>query len=676
MRREICFVDIETRSLAELKDVGAHRYAQDQSTQVLCVCYAFGVHMEPVSWVIPFYPPFNPPEDLCEHISAGGLMVAHNCEFERSNWRYILGPRYGVPVPDYEQWHDTAAMAAALALPRSLEGVAPALGIPVVKDDAGKRLMMAMSKTKKFDAEGNPIWKYDEESVASLVEYCKQDVRVMQAVWPRLFPLNPIERKLWILDAKINDRGIRVDTELLHGMAEVLRQETEYLEPELAQITGGQVNTVKQEKALRLWLAGQGVNLPNIQKETIADALANDLAAPGTPARRALELREALGNASISKIARAIDKLGVGDRIRGELIYHGASTGRWVGAGVQMQNLVRPTLAKGLKFEPLLDLIRAGRASALRVFNPKVLRVIMNCVRNLFIATQGKVFVVADFSNIEGRVLAWLAGETWKVEAFRDYDTIIGCDEKKKPIRKGEDLYKVAYSRSFNVPVSEVDDNMRQSGKVQELSLGYQGGKGALLKMAKVYGLRLSDKVAEELKVAWRKAHPNVVQYWYAVERAAVAAIQNPGSAFKVNNVTFASQHGYLWCRLPSGRCLAYARPFTVREMTPFGEKDIIYFYATIGPAKKWGVDSTYGGKLVENITQAVARDILAEAMLRVEEAGYEIVLSVHDELITETDPENADPAKFEALMSESPAWAAGLPIAAAGWSGDRYRKG
>lgn len=435
--------------------------------------------------------------------------------------------------------------------------------------------------------------------------------------------------------------------------------------------------------------------MDSLDKTHIDDALVRADLPPDV--RRVLELRREAAKASVKKIDALLAGRSSDGRARGLLQYHAASTGRWAGRRFQPQNIKRPDLED---VDSAIEAVATGNAAYVATLYGEPLAVVGDCLRGMVCAGDGKALIAADFANIEGRVLAWLAGEAWKVEAFRAFDA-----------GRGPDLYKLAYSRSFGIRPEEVDKDQRQIGKVMELALGYQGGVGAFQTMAAAYRVEVSDDKADELKIAWRQAHPHIKAFWYDLENAAVRAVEDPGNVYEVGKLSFRRSGSFLWLRLPSGRTLCYPYPRVEMRTVPWlnedpewvscdsreeanflygsdvawsaerkavyirtqAKKPAVIYKGVDSYTRKWGDCITYGGLWAENVTQAVARDILAEAMVRAEAAGYEIILTVHDEVVAER--RTVDLSEFVRIMTYIPTWAEGLPVAAEAWTGRRYRK-
>ena len=410
--------------------------------------------------------------------------------------------------------------------------------------------------------------------------------------------------------------------------------------------------SLTQGARFKAYLSAIGYEAEDLTKGTVSAALKGDLS---PHVRELLEIRQQASATSPAKYKVLINGASSDGRLRGLLQYCGASrTGRWGGRLFQPQNLPRPTLK-----QEQIDLgIAAMKADCEDMLFDNVSELCSSAVRGALVAPPGRKLVVADLSNIEGRVLAWLAGEQWKVDAFRDFDKGVG-----------HDLYKLAYARSFNKQPEDVTKDERQIGKVQELALGYQGGLGAFNTMASaIGGLSLPDERVQELVTAWRKAHPAVREFWYDLERACKLAVNEPGARLSVQLLTIVFKDTWLRIKLPSGRQLCYPNAAI--------EEGRLVYDGTNQYTRKWERLETYGGKICENIVQAVARDVLASGLLRAEEAGYSVCLHVHDEIIAEvpdSDEHNVD--GLSAIMATNPGWALGLPLAAAGFETLRYRK-
>jgi DNA polymerase len=669
----ILHIDFETRSAVDLRTAGLHRYATDPTTDVWCMAYALDdrdVDLFERGGVIG--------EDIWHYVVDGGLVCAHNVAFELAIWNNVMVPRYGWPVLKPEQCVCTMAMAYSMSLPGSLENAAAAVGIEDRKDQSGRRVMLQLSKPREVKPDGTLVWWDDPKKLDALYSYCKQDVAVERELHRRLRPLSDSERQVWLLDYRINQQGVAVDRDGVAAAIQVVEDEAARLNTAMREVTGGAVSTCSAVGQLGDWIKWQGVKMDGVAKADVVDALAGDT----LPERveKALKLRQEAAKASTAKLKPMVSAAGADGRLRGMFQYHGAATGRWAGRLVQLHNMPRPRAGvKPHHVEAMIELMQAGDIDGLDMLHGPVLASVSDCLRGFLVAAPGFDLIAVDFANIEGRVLAWLAGEQWKVNAFKEFDD-----------GNGPDLYLVAASRIFDCSVDAAKPH-RQVGKVAELALGYGGGIGAFQTMAKGYGVVVPDEKADGIKTAWRAAHPKIVDFWYALESAAIAAVLQPGSTQKVGRIAFKVKGSFLWCQLPSGRLLCYPYPRVEIITTPWGADKDALTYKTTPPqdAKKrykvlpdpsntnsWVRMSTYGGELAENVTQAVARDLLAEAMLRVD-VDHNIVMHVHDEIVTEAPEAAGDFALslVETEMRQVPAWAAGLPIAVEGWRGKRYRK-
>ncbi|WP_426271540.1 DNA polymerase [Dyella kyungheensis] len=663
-------IDFETRSAADLKVVGLDNYACDPSTAIWCMAYAFGDG--PVTIVGESEPSLERMTAsrvlIIKYIQSGGLVYAHNAAFELAIWNAVMPDCW--PRLDPKQVRCTMAMAYAMGLPGSLDGAAAALGIEQRKDAKGSRVMMQLAKPRKVvqhlpehdGATGyiEHVWWDDPVKLQTLYDYCKQDVEVERALHKRMVELSADEQSLWHLDQTINARGIQVDRASIDAAIDLVTAEKIRLDEAMRKTTGNVVAGCTDVRQLTAWLRYKGVDTPGIAKADVSELLNRDDLVD--ECRTALMLRQEAAKSSTAKLVAMRDRAGPDGRMRGLFQYHGAATGRWAGRGPQPHNFPRPTLLHDQ--DDIEDVIaHFGQPEYLRVFYGDPMPLTADCMRGMIVAGPGKELVCCDYSNIEGRVLAWLAGEEWKLQAFRDYDAGTGAD-----------LYLLAYAKGFRCSL-EAAKPFRQVGKVMELALGYGGGVGAFQKMARGYGVVVSDERADELKVAWRGAHPQVVKFWRDLEAAAIRAVQE-GGVQKVRDIAFKVAGSFLWCQLPSKRVLCYPYPQIRNKETPRGAVvPALTYMAVNGVTRKWERCDTYGGSLAENVTQAVARDILVAGMRAVETLGAPVVMHVHDEIVCECNLHEISVDEIATVMSNVPHWATGLPVAATGWQGQRYRK-
>lgn len=712
MKFPILHLDVETRSTIDLTKTGMYAYAEHPTTDVWVVCWSIGD-----SPVQVWYPGQQCPFAIRQHVRKAWPVYAHNAMFEYNIWLQILTPRHGWPEPPpHDAWHCTAAMAAAMALPRDLARACIALGLDTQKDMAGRRLMLQMARPRRYE-NGLPVWWNVPEKLARLTAYCKADVLAEKGVAARVRPLRPLERKVWLLDCLINARGIAIDRVALSHALDISRRVMGRFNDELCRLTRNQVTSFSQAERLKDWLREQGVDTDSIDKANMRAILNRDIP---PAARKVLELRQEAAKSSTAKLTAFLERCCRDGRIRENLMYHGASTGRWAGKGVQPQNLPDPNRV-GISqstIDTAFELLEMRDPDLLEMVCGSVMTVLSCLIRGIIVAREGHKLVSADFANIEGRVLAWLAGDTKKLAAFAAFDA-----------GTGPDLYKVAASGIYNVPIATVDKLQRTVGKTAELACGYQGGVNAFHSMAKGYNVDMAvaypglwerqdedsrasleerydayvkagrkdelqlnpdtdglDSVlsrevwmaSEITKQLWRAANPKIAAVWPQLEDAALEAVRERGKIVSAcaGKVRFRVHNNILWLQLPSGRCLAYMDPKELPVKTPWGAmKQSVTFMGVHPKTKQWTRQKSYGGLWSENITQAIARDLLAEAMIRVEESGYPVVLSVHDELVSEV-PENfGSVEEYQAIMTALPPWAHGCPVVAEGWEDKRYRK-
>jgi DNA polymerase bacteriophage-type len=642
-------LDIETRSALDLTDVGLARYAVDRSTDVWLLAFAIGDE-PPRLW---FRGDPVPAEfaELARDPSSWHI-AAHNSAFEAAIWEHVLAPRYGFPpVPPIEQFRCTMAMSLACALPGKLDRVANALELQHRKDKAGHALMKQMARPRKArkgeDPNAGPYWFDEPAKIARLGAYCIGDVECERELFHRLPALSDAEQRLWQLDARINRRGFYTDGPLLEASARLAATIKLENEAELARITDGAVTSTSQLNKLAAWLGERGCTIKDKQKSTLAAALRRK--GLDAAARRAIEIR--LASAHDVKCDTMLAYRGADGRIRGTLRYHGAATGRWSAFGVQVQNYVRDSGGIDAKIAAIM----AGDLSAY----PQPLAAIADASRGAIAAAPSHRFLVGDFSGVESRVLAWIAGEVTKLDQWRAFDAT------GDPLL---DPYFLA-GKACGLP----DELARPIGKVVDLAFGYQGGVAAY--SATTYeGDPSTETDRERFKRIFRDHHPRTVAFWYGVDRAAIKAVRTPGSVHAVQGVSFCCDADFLKLTLPSGRVVRYPQP---RLDTNRFDEPAVFFKDTAGG--KWADcnygTGAYGGLWSENIVQAVARDLLAEAMQRLEAAGYPIVLTVHDEIIAEVPNGFGSLDEFKRLLIAAPAWASDLPIAAKCREGERYSK-
>lgn len=628
-------LDFETYSENDIRKSGAYAYACHSTTEVLCLAWALDGE-KPTLWL----PSMPLPQKLFNLISEGAVLWAWNAPFEMAIWSHVLK----WPNLPINQWRDTAALAAAQAYPRALSKCGEALGLSgdAAKDKRGKLLIQRCCKPYRGERVRDPVL-YKE-----LYEYCLQDVVAEREIRHRLRNLRGIENDIWETDQLINWRGVRLDRTSIENAIFVIEQHTQKLNKRVFKLTDGFVDSTSSRAKAMLWTAKRGYPLPSYDKSAIVAALAD----PKCPdeVKCFLEIRQSLSKSSTKKYAAMLQCLAPDDRVHQTLLYHGASTGRWAGRHLQPHNLPRPTIADSDISTAIVQL--ANRDSESIVGEP--MDTLSSCLRAMLIASPDCRFIAADYSSIEARVLAWLAGH----------------DEVLNTFRSGKDIYKATASTMYNVGYEQVTSSQRFVGKVATLALGYQGGVRAFQKMSEVYGATVSEVQALRIRNDWREANAPIVKMWARTERAARNAISYStehaaaGGAFKV-------VRGDLLFKLPSGRLLSFPD-----AKLQDGDRGLDIVYSGMNNhTHRWEQIKAYGGSFVQSITQAVARDILAEAILRLEATGYPIVLHVHDEIVADVSKSHGSLSEFEKLMCVLPEWAKGLPVSAEGYESTRYKK-
>jgi DNA polymerase len=589
------------------------------------------------------------------------LALAYTDQFERLIEQHILAPRYGWPLIPIEQHRCLQASTLAHALPGSLENAAAALGLVQQKDRAGRRLMLEMSKPRKPRKGEDPsgiYWLDDMGRRTRLGEYCKQDVATERDLYKRVGTLRDGEQALWLLDQKINDRGIYIDRQLLEGAIRITTEAKRAHLEEFKKLSAGTLQSANQIKRLITWFAEEGFEIPNAQKKTLEQAL---LQQPDLPAnvRAMIEQRLGVAHAAAAKPSKILDWLNPDDRARGTLIFHGAHTGRWSSKGIQIQNMKKP--AKGTDLNAAIADVSSGDYQHLRQKYPQPISIVGDTSRALLRAAPGHRLIAADFSGIESRVTAWLSGQQSKLDQWAKFDQT-GKEE--------DEPYYIIGLKTFGMPVTHA----RTGGKTGDLAFGFMGSIPAWKKFAPP-GDKTTDPEIICLRDAWRKAHPQTTRFWKSLEVRALLAVKNPGKVYTTRRISFVCESAFLFMHLPSGRRLAYPSP-KIGTGSKFNNPVVVYMSAEKG---RWtecrGGEGAYGATWIENAVQAFSRDLFAAAMPRLEAAGYRIVIHVHDEIIAEVADGFGGAEEFRQLLIECPEWATGLPLNAKVREGPRFCK-
>ena len=643
-------VDIETFSSVDLGKSGVYRYAESEDFEILL--FGYSVNGSPVR-MVDLACGENLPEEIRKAISDPTVMKwAFNAQFER----ICLSRFLGMPTGEYldpVSWHCTMIWSATLGLPMSLAGVGTVLGLEKQKLTEGKDLIryfcVPCKATKVNGGRTRNLPEHDWTKWERFKSYNLRDVETEMEIQKKLsrFPVPENEWRNYCLDQKINDRGVALDMELAHRAVQCDNQYREFYLRQAREITGLEnPNSVLQ---LRDWLWERGVELDSLSKNAVQDLL------PDTDGdvRKVLSLRQELAKSSVKKYTAMENLVCRDSRGRGLIQFYGASrTGRYAGKLLQVQNLPQNHLPD---LETARALVQSGNFDALEMLYDSVPNVLSELIRTAIVPKKGCRFIVSDFSAIEARVLSWFAGEQWRLDTFT----------------QGGDIYCASASQMFGVPVEKhgINGELRQKGKQAELACGYGGSVGAMKSMGAVR-MGVKEEELQPLVDAWRQANPRIVQFWWEVDRAAKTCVKQHVPT-QVGKLRFEYQSGILFIQLPSGRRLAYAKPRMGENR--FGGEAITY--EGVGTGRKWERLETYGAKCVENIVQGTARDLLALALLRLEEAGYPVVMHCHDEAICEVPIGQGSVEEVNRIMAVAPEWAEGLPLKADGFETEFYKK-
>lgn len=726
-------MDFETQSEAPLKKTGAYEYSMHQST--IATCLAFKVSGSDKVYLFDYYQMqksyWDYPKRFREVFEnwlrdPNVVFTAHNAFFEQVIFRNVLSRKLKWPQIPIRKFRCTAAKAAACAIPRNLDGAGQVMNLTTQKSFEGHRVMMKLCKptsawtkwhekvTKLFVKGTIKTWAeaYEicgpeplkmhtpetaPEDYKALYEYCKQDVVTEELLDESLPDLNHKEQDLWFLDQEINFRGVQVDIPVVKKISTIMAKESKTMVKSLDTLTMGLVSSGNARNQILEFLELDGIKLPDLKAKTVDDFLKNGKVTGD--AKKLLEIRRALSKASTAKYQKFLLCAASDGRVRDLYLYHSASTGRWGGKNVQPQNFPRGVIKDT---DAAIEHIKTLDVEMLKLlYGENLMPLFSSVLRGMFIPTKGHELFVEDFNAIETRVTFWLANHKKGLELFRS----------------GADIYKVMAAEIFKKSILEITDDERQVGKAAVLGCGFQMGWRKFKTAAwDVYRAHVDVPTAKKAVAAYRKQNWPVAELWDNYNNAAIFAIENPGKKYRVGPIYFFVKNDFLWIQLPSGRRLAYKTPsvefgevFIEGEAKPVGyyknrmrfdeelkdyvpqerrEDDKIFqakkikYYAVNHklkkdetPIPKWGRETTYGGKLTENIVQAVARDLLAETMPRAKRAGFEILMHSHDELVCEAKIGTFKPEWFKKVMSTPPKWAPDLPLKTAGWVGGRYQK-
>ncbi|WP_058953035.1 DNA polymerase [Clostridium tyrobutyricum] len=646
-------VDVETYSSTDLIKCGVYAYTESEDFEILLFAYAYDNNpVEIIDLACGEKLPQVVIEDL---INPNVIKTAFNANFERT----CLAKYLNKPMPP-KDWRCSAVHSLELGLPTSLDKVAKCMNLEQQKMSEGKALLryfsMPCKPTKSNNGRTRNLPEHNKEKWEIFKRYCKQDVQVEKTIRKKLdrYPAAENEWKLWELDQKINDGGVKIDKLLVEN---AIRCDGTYQNQKIKEAVAlTNLENPNSTSQLKEWLETKGIKVKSLSKEKVKELLGE---VEDDKVKRVLELRQELSKTSVKKYEAMERAMCKDERVRGLMKFYGANrTGRWSSKLVQTQNLPRNNMDN---LEDARMLLKAGNFEMLEILFDSIPDVLSQLIRTAFIPSQNSRFIVSDFSAIEARVIAWLAGEKWVIDTFKSSGKI----------------YEMTASKMFGVPIEKIvkgnpEYALRQKGKVATLACGYQGSSGALIAMGAVK-MGLKEDELPEIVAAWRKSNSNIIKLWRKIEMAAIKSVDEKKVVKMQYRLEFSCRGGVLFIKLPSGRSLAYVRP-RIETDVRFNKPKLTYEGIEQG-TKQWGRLNTYGGKLTENIVQAIARDCLAEAMLRLDKAGYKIVFHVHDEVILDVPNGFGSLNEVNKIMGEPIEWAPGLPLKADGFETSYYKK-
>ena len=668
--------DFETASAIDLKEVGAHRYSEDVTTEILCFSYISKGVIK--TW--------RPGDDIAELAALASnceiIWIAHNAGFEKAIWRNIMVALYGLPNIPNSRWRDTLAVCAMRALPLDLDRAVLNLRLAQHKDKEGSAFTKKLSKPNR-----KGYYDRTEASLKRVVDYCEQDIRTEHALWERLGWLPPGEHNVWLLDQRINERGLLLDLPFIKMAQRIVDLYCPVLIEEFKEITGGLKPT--QVGKFKEWINAQGVWIDSLAKDVVAALLGEededdddgntdvdvlDLGDLPDNVMRSLRIRSLVGSASIKKLSSMQACVGADGRARGLLQYHGAGPGRWAGRLLQPHNFPRGTIkdSTGGKFDPqyVVETIMSGDPDVVSLSLGAPIESVVSSLRHAIIAAPGHTLLSGDFAGIEARFVLALSGQHDKtalmasgadvyIDMACTIDPTLPRPTTKQEIKKFKEMYA----------------EMRQTGKNSVLGLGFQMG---WRKFKMKYGGNLSDgeckRIVDIYRTAWA---PKVPKAWVAFGEAALGTVKT-GQPHEAYGVLYQLEDKWVTARLPSGRKLWYFNPQICSRAVPWDDTDIRLAWS-YQQMKKGQFTTIYafGGLLTENVIQGLARDLMVDAMFNLEKNGFPIILTVHDEIVCEPLKEDADEKAFQQIMQDTPDWAKKIqvPVAVETWQGDRYRK-